>query len=122
MKPRNIDEYIVEFPLQVRVLLEEVRATIHKAAPDAEEAISYQLAAFKLHGNLVYFGAFKNHLGFYPTASGIENFKHELSAYEWSKGSIKFPFDKPIPHQLITKIVKFRIKENKTKVAAKKNK
>jgi uncharacterized protein YdhG (YjbR/CyaY superfamily) len=117
--PTNIDEYIAGFPEDVRALLEKVRATIKKAAPDAEEKISYQMPTFTLHGNLVHFAAFKKHIGFYPAPSGIEAFRDELSAYEGAKGSVQFPLDKPIPYNLITKIVKFRVKENLAKAAAK---
>ena len=116
----NIDEYITGFPEHIRVILEKLRDTIRKAAPDAEEVMSYQMPAFKFHGMLVYFAMHKNHIGFYPTPSGIEAFKKELSAYEGAKGSIKFPIEKPLPYGLITKIVKFRVKENLEKAKTKK--
>lgn len=109
---KTIDEYIEEFPESIRTILEKIRQTIREAAPEATEAISYQMPAFKLHGNLVYFAAFKNHIGFYPTPSGIETFKEELSPYKTSKGAIQFPLDKPIPYDLIEKIVRFRVNEN----------
>jgi uncharacterized protein YdhG (YjbR/CyaY superfamily) len=116
---RNIDEYIAGFPEDVQAILEKIRTTIRKAAPGAEEAISYQIPTFKLKGNLVHFGAFKKHIGFYPTSSGIRRFKSELAAYESAKGSVQFPFAKPIPYGLIGKIVKFRVKENLERAAAK---
>jgi uncharacterized protein YdhG (YjbR/CyaY superfamily) len=108
----DIDDYIARFPPSVRKVLKEVRATVQGAAPRAEEAISYQIPTFKLKGNLVHFAAFKNHLGFYPTSSGVAHFKAELASYETAKGSIQFPLDRPIPHGLIRRIVKFRVKEN----------
>jgi uncharacterized protein YdhG (YjbR/CyaY superfamily) len=110
--PRNIDEYIAGFPDDVQTILEKIRTTIRKAAPDAEERISYQIPTFTLKGNLVHFAAFKNHIGFYPTPTGIEKFKKELSVYEGAKGSVRFPLDKPIPYDLIGRIVKFRVQEN----------
>lgn len=116
---KNIDQYIAGFPKDVQKTLEELRATIIKAAPGAEEVISYQMPAFKFKGNLVYFAAYKNHIGFYPTSSGIATFKKELSVYEGAKGSVKFPIDKPLPLNLITRIVKFRGKENEEKAAIK---
>ncbi|MEO6166313.1 MAG: DUF1801 domain-containing protein [Chitinophagales bacterium] len=119
---QNIDEYISGFPKDVQKKLEAVRVTIKKAAPDAEEAIKYAIPTFILNGNLVHFGAFKNHIGFYPAPSGIEEFKKELSFYEGSKGTIKFPFEKPLPLALISKIVKFRVKKNLEKVTIKQKK
>lgn len=110
--PKTIDEYIAGYPPDVQAILQKVRATIHKAAPDAQEAIKYQLPTFVLNGNLVHFGAFKNHIGFYPTSSGIAKFKKELSGYANAKGSVRFPLDQPIPFALISKIVRFRVKEN----------
>ena len=120
--PRDIDEYIAGFPKDVQEILEKIRMTIRKAAPDAEEIIKYQIPTFTLKGNLVHFGAFKKHIGFYPATSGIEEFKEELSVYEGAKGSIKFPLDKPIPFALISKIVKFRVKENMGRGEAKRKK
>ena len=108
----SIDEYIATFPEETQKILAELRATIKAAAPEAEEKISYQMPTFALKGNLVHFAAYKNHIGFYPTPSGIQAFKHELSIYEGAKGSIKFPIDKPLPLKLISKIVKFRVAEN----------
>ena len=110
---QTIDEYIKAFPKDVQNILEKMRETIRKAAPEAVEAISYQMPTFKLNGkNLVFFAAFKNHMGFYPIPSGIEAFKEELSPYKQGKGSIQFPLDKPIPYELVEKIVKYRVKEN----------
>ena len=108
----SIDEYIATFPKDIQEVLEKLRATIRKAAPNAEETINYQIPTFTLKGNLVHFAAFQKHIGFYPTPTGMEKFKKELSIYEGAKGSVKFPLDKPIPYDLISKIVKFRIKEN----------
>jgi uncharacterized protein YdhG (YjbR/CyaY superfamily) len=96
----------------VRELLAKIRTTIREAAPDAEEAIKYRMPTFTLNGNLVHFAAFKNHIGFYPAPRGIEAFKDELSAYEGAKGSVRFPLDKPIPFDLIGRIVEFRVKES----------
>jgi len=121
-KPRSIDEYIAAFPRDVQKILQQVRATIKKAAPDAEEAIKYQVPTFVLDGNLVHFGAFKKHIGFYPTSSGIEAFKRELAGYKSARGSVQFPFDEPMPLRLIEKIVKFRVREVTAKAAAKKRK
>lgn len=117
--PKNIDEYITGFPPEIQEKLEKIRATIRKAAPKAEEAISYMIPTFKLHGNLVHFASFKNHIGFYPGAAGIEAFKEELADYEISKGTVQFPHGKRIPFSLITKIVKFRVAQNLEKAAAK---
>ena len=108
----SIDEYIATFPKEIQKILEEIRATIKASAPDAEEKISYQMPTFALKGNLVHFAAFKNHIGLYPTPSGTQAFKRELSIYQGAKGSIKFPIDKPLPLKLISKIVKFRVGEN----------
>jgi uncharacterized protein YdhG (YjbR/CyaY superfamily) len=108
---KDIDEYIKSFPDETRIILEKVRATIRKAAPEARETINYGIPTFTLNGNLVHFAAFKNHIGFYPTPTGINTFKKELSVYEGAKGSVKFPIDKPIPLDLISEIVKFRVKE-----------
>ena len=116
---KNIDEYISGFPADVRKMLKDMRATIKKAAPKAEEAIKYAMPTFVLHGNLVHFAAFKNHIGFYPAPPGIEAFKKELAGYESSKGAIRFPLDQPLPLTLIAKIVKFRVKDNMAKVATK---
>ena len=116
---RSIEEYITTFPEDIQALLEAIRATIKASAPEAEERISYQMPAFALKGNLVYFAAHKHHIGFYPTSSGIEAFKDELSGYEITKGSIKFPLNQPLPMVLISKIVQFRVTENLNKAEAK---
>ena len=118
---RTIDEYIATFPAETQKILQELRAVIHLAAPGAQEKISYQMPAFHLKGNLVYFAAWKDHIGFYPTSSGIRAFQQELSAYEFSKGAVKFPLDQPLPLDLITRIVKFRVAENLKKAAGKGN-
>jgi uncharacterized protein YdhG (YjbR/CyaY superfamily) len=118
--PKNIDEYIARFPHDVQEILEKIRVTIRKAAPDAEETMSYQMPTFTLKGKyLVYFAAYKKHIGLYPAPIGIAEFTEDLAAYESGKGTLKFPFDKPIPFDLITKIVKFRVAENLDKAAAK---
>jgi uncharacterized protein YdhG (YjbR/CyaY superfamily) len=111
-KFRNMDEYIRIFPSNVQKILEKLRKTIQEIAPEAEETINYGIPTFKLNGNLVFFAAFKNHIGFYPTSSAIDAFKKELSPYKHAKGSVQFPIDKPIPFDLVTKIVKYRVKEN----------
>ena len=110
--PQNIDQYIATFPEPTKLLLRQVRENIMKAAPGAEEAISYQMPAFKLHGMLVYFAGYKNHIGFYPGAEVIGVFKKELLAFKCSKGTIQFPLDKPLPLVLISKIVKLRVRQN----------
>jgi uncharacterized protein YdhG (YjbR/CyaY superfamily) len=109
---KDIDEYIAGFPKGIQKNLNQIRATIKKAAPGAEETIKYAMPTFTLHGNLVYFAAFKNHIGFYPVPTGIDAFEKELSIYKTGKGSVQFPLDQPMPLGLIAKIVKFRIKEN----------
>ena len=108
----SIDEYMAALPPKTRKILQGLRGTIKAVAPGAEERISYQMPAFTLKGNLVYFAAFKNHIGFYPTSSGIRAFKRELSRYVGGKGSVRFPIDEPLPLGLIRKIVKFRVAEN----------
>lgn len=117
--PKTMDEYISIFPHDVQRILKKVRRVIQKAAPDAEETISYQIPTFTLKGNLVHFAAFKNHIGFYPTSTGTAKFQKELSAYQGGKGSVRFPLDKQIPYDLIGKIVKFRVKENLERAKAK---
>ena len=112
-KSKTIDGYIKTFPEDIQRILEKMRKTIRRAAPEAVESISYQIPTFKLNGNLVWFAAFKKHIGFYPTSSGIQAFKKELSPYKAAKGSVQFPLDKPIPYDLVEKIVKFRLKENR---------
>jgi uncharacterized protein YdhG (YjbR/CyaY superfamily) len=116
--PKTIDQYIAAFPPDVRRTLKQIRATIRKAAPEAEEVISYQMPTYKLHGNLVHFAASANHIGFYPAPRAIVSFKKELAAYEGSKGTIKFPIDRPVPLGLISRIVKFRVKDNRERAAA----
>lgn len=116
--PKTIDEYITGFPDNVQEILEKIRMTIRKAAPDAEETISYKMPTFNLKGHyLVYFAAYKKHIGFYPAPIGIAEFKQDLSAYQAGKGTMQFPLDKPIPFDLITRIVKFRVKENLARAA-----
>jgi len=113
---KTIDEYIARFPKDVRDVLEELRRVIRESAPKAEETISYGIPTFDLNGrHLVHFAAYKNHVGFYPTPSGIKAFKKELSPFKTSKGTVQFPLDKPIPFDLVKKIVKFRVKENESK-------
>jgi uncharacterized protein YdhG (YjbR/CyaY superfamily) len=116
--PRDIDEYIAGFPEDVQSILQKVRETIRKAAPDAVESIAYQIPTFVLKGNLVHFAAYKRHVGFYPTSSGIEKFKDELSKYESSRGAVRFPLDQRIPYGLISRIVKFRVKDSQARAAA----
>lgn len=110
---KNIDEYITSFPSGIQVILEKLRQTIHEAAPEAREAISYGMPTFKFNGNLVHFAAFEHHIGFYPTPSGTASFQKELAPYKSGKGSVQFPLDKPVPFGLVKKIVKFRVKENR---------
>jgi uncharacterized protein YdhG (YjbR/CyaY superfamily) len=112
LQPNNINEYIATFPPDVQKILNMLRATIQKAAPDAAEKISYAMPTFYLNGNLVHFAAYNNHIGFYPAPSGIEAFEKELSVFKTSKGAVQFPINKPLPLALITKIVKYRVKEN----------
>ncbi len=110
--PTNIDEYIAGFPADVQKLLQKIRAAIQKAAPNATEAISYQIPTFKINGkNLIHFAAFKKHIGLYPAPRGVAEFEPELSSYEGGKGTLQFPLDKPIPYDLITRIVRFRVKK-----------
>ena len=123
---KTIDEYISMFPEDVRTILKNLRQTIRDAAPEAQETINYQMPTFTLNGNLVHFAAFKNHIGFYPTPTGMEAFKDELSAYKGAKGSVQFPIDQPLPLPLIRRIVEYRVKENlerkpKKKSSAKKS-
>src|ERR1700737_2968818 len=119
-KFKTVDEYLSTLTENTKAKLQELRRIIKKTAPQAEELISYNMPAFKLHGMLVYYAAYKEHIGLYPMPSGIEAFKKELSAYEGAKGSIKFPIDRPIPFDLITQIVKFRVRENLEKEKTKK--
>ena len=119
--PKNVDEYIKAFPPSVHGNLNKLRQTIKAAAPQAEEIISYRMPAYKYHGRLVYFAAYKNHIGFYPMSGTISAFKKELSDYKGAKGSVQFPHDKPIPFGLVSKMIKFRANQNEEKLAAKKS-
>ena len=124
MKPnaiqvKDVDSYIAGFPPATQKLLKQLRATIKKAAPKAEELISYGMPAYKYHGVLVYFGGYERHIGFYPTASGIENFKKEIAGYKHSKGAVQLPLDKPLPLSLITAIVSFRAQLNAAQASLK---
>lgn len=116
---QSIDEYILHFSPEVQEILIKLRMVIKEAAPEAEEKISWQMPTFALHGNLVHFAAHKNHIGFYPAPSGIEEFKQELSGYKGAKGSVQFPIKKPMPYELISKMVKFRVAENIKKAGCK---
>jgi uncharacterized protein YdhG (YjbR/CyaY superfamily) len=118
----SIDEYIAGFPKDIQKLLKEMRTTIRKAAPEAEEAIKYAMPTFVLHGNLVHFAAFKDHIGFYPAPMGIEAFKKETAKYQSGKGTLQFPLDSPLPLSLVTKIVKYRVMVNQEKANSKKKK
>lgn len=109
---QSIDEYILQFSPEIQEILKTLRKVIKEAAPEAEEKISWQMPTFVLHGNLVHFAAHKNHIGFYPAPSGIDAFKDELSEYKGAKGSVQFPIKKPLPYELISKIVTFRVAEN----------
>lgn len=110
--PRNIDEYIAPFPPEARAILEKIRSTISKAAPDAEETISYKMPTFTLGGALVHFAAFKKHIGFYPPVRGDAKLEKEAAAYAGEKGNLRFPLDQPIPYDLIERLVKLRAKQN----------
>lgn len=118
----STDDYISQFSPEIRDKLETMRSTIKASAPDAEERISYQMPTFSLHGNLVHFAAFKHHIGFYPGASGISAFQQELSVYKGAKGSVQFPLDQPLPLELVSRIVQYRVAENKEKAERKKAK
>jgi uncharacterized protein YdhG (YjbR/CyaY superfamily) len=121
--PKNIDEYIAGFPIDVQKTLQKIRMTIKKAAPEAEETMSYKMPTFNLNGKyLIYFAGYKKHIGFYPAPIGNEKFKEEIAPYESGKGTLKFPLDEPIPLKLIRKIVQFRVKENLGRAVAKKSK
>lgn len=119
IKTDSIDEFISNYPQDIQLLLGKIRSTIIKAAPDVSEKISYGIPTFVLNGNLVHFAPYKNHIGFYPSPSGILAFQEELSIYKCSKGAVQFPIDKPLPLKLISKIVKFRVKENLERTKAK---
>lgn len=112
---KNVDDYLSSFPEEMQILLQEIRKTIREAAPEAEETIKYAMPTYVLNGNLVHFAAYKNHIGFYPVPSGIEAFKEELSAYKGGKGSVQFPIGEPMPLDLIARIVKFRVEENRNR-------
>lgn len=114
-RPKDFDDYLRRFPKEVQQRLQKMRLTVKKAAPQAKEKISYGIPSFTLNGMLVWFAAFKNHMGFYPRTSAIAAFKKELSAYQGAKGSVRFPFDKPLPLALISRMVRFRVKENLSK-------
>ncbi len=118
----SIDEYIRSFPEEIQKILNELRTVIKTIAPEAIEKISYQMPTFYLNGNLVYFAAYKNHIGFYPTSSGISEFQDELKEYKYSKGTVQFPIDMPLPIDLIKRIVKYRVIENTHKPGNKKHK
>lgn len=120
--PSEIDKYIAAFPKEVQEILNKLRAAIREAAPEAEETINYQIPTFTLNGNLVHFAGFKQHIGFYPTPSGMDKFKKELAIYKGAKGSVQFPIDKPLPLGLVKRIVKFRVAENLKKAEAKSKK
>lgn len=111
-KFQNIDHYIEGFPSEIQVKLEEIRKTIENAAPEAVEAISYNIPTFKFYGNLVHFAGYKNHIGFYPGAAGVEVFREKISQFKTSKGAIQFPLDQPLPLDLIAEITKFRVVAN----------
>jgi len=116
IKFKTVHEYISTFPAATQRILKKLHKTIKEAAPEADELISYNMPAFKFHGVLVYYAAYKNHIGFYPTGSGIEAFKKEIAGYKNSKGAVQFPLDKPLPLDLITKMVKFKVKTNLKKI------
>jgi len=118
----SIDEYIATFPQETQIILQQLRETIQAAAHEAVEKISYQMPTYFLKGNLVHFAAYKKHIGFYPTPSGILAFQDELSAYEGAKGSVKFPIDRPLPLDLISRIVQFRVAENLAQAKVKSSK
>jgi len=112
---KNIDDYIQRYPEPVQKLLQQMRLTIQKAAPEATEKISYAIPTFFLNGNLVHFAAFRNHIGFYPTGSGIAAFQKELSKYKSSKGAVQFPLGSPLPLGLVSRMVKFRVRQSREK-------
>lgn len=121
-KPAGIDGYIAEFPAEVAERLQKIRETIRNAAPEAVEAISYAMPTFRLHGNLVHFAGYKNHIGFYPAPTGIEAFREALAPYKQGKGSVQFALDEPVPYELIERIVLYRVQENTDRAMAKKKK
>lgn len=113
--PKTIDEYIAGFPQDVQLILQKMRQVIHETAPGATEKISYQIPCFALNGDLVWFAGYRQHIGFYPKGSGIKAFQKELVGYKTAKGTVQFPLDKPIPYDLVRKIVKYRVEENSKK-------
>lgn len=117
--PQDIDEYIAGFPPEIQAVLQEIRATVRRAAPDAVEAIAYQMPTFRQEGNLVHFAAYKKHIGFYPAPTGLEAFKEDLAGYKGSKGAVQFPLDRPIPYDLIRRITAYRVSENLADAQAK---
>ena len=119
--PETVDQYIAAFPADVKKRMQQLRKTIKAAAPKADEVISYQMPGYKYFGMLVYFAAYKNHIGFYPGAGGVLEFYKELSSFKSAKGSVQFPHDRPIPFEIISKIVKFRVKQNEEKGSLKRS-
>ena len=120
--PRTIDEYMADFPAQTQAIMEQMRDLIHEIAPEATEKISYGIPTFVLGQNLVHFAAYQHHIGFYPSSSGIARFEEELKEYETSKGTVRFPLDKPIPYDLVRRITEFRVAENRARAQTKKSK
>jgi uncharacterized protein YdhG (YjbR/CyaY superfamily) len=118
-KPGSVEEYIESFPKEVQKTLKQMRSAVKKAAPKAEEKISYGMPYYSLNGRLVYFAGYKRHIGFYPMPGAIAAFKKEIAKYKWAKGSVQFLLDKPLPISLITKMIKFRVKENEAKIKLK---
>jgi len=116
--PATIDDYIAEFPKDVRSILEKIRSTVRKIVPQAEEKISYKMPAFALNGDLIYFAAFKKHIGIFPPVRGDEKLRKELAPYRGEKGNLKFPLDEPMPYELIARVVKCRVKEHSERVRA----
>jgi len=119
--PETVDQYIAAFPADVKKRMQQLRKTIKAGAPNADEVISYQMPGYKYFGMLVYFAAYKNHIGFYPGTGGVLEFYKKLSSFKSAKGSVQFPNDRPIPYEVISKVVKFRVKQNEEKFSLKKN-
>ena len=117
--PNSIDDYIASFPEDVQELLKQVRETILAEAPEATETIKYRMPTYVLHGNLVHFAGYKKHIGFYPGSAGIVAFKDEFAGLKWAKGSVQFPLHRPIPFDLIARIVRFRVAQNAQTAATK---
>ena len=122
LKPKDIDEYIATFPPEIQLILEKIRLTIREAVPGTEERISYQMPAFTLHGNLIYFAAFKKHIGMYPPVNGDEQLRQEVSRYRGERGNLKFPLAEPMPYDLISRIAKCRAKEHLEELASRRGK